>query len=160
MRRAQDRARSARSRKNGARSATFKNSKARSATIESRALGARWECAREAGSFFYLVLILCDCTVCCICISEITFSLELCLVLIIHLLVTNLDRYKCGFLSHMYVNLYHAVRLNLKPTSDKFCSIIPSRRSPDINSPSDHREMCTDTNETLLVIRFGTYNCI
>ena len=40
MRRAQDRARSARSRKNGARSATFKNSGARSATIESRALGA------------------------------------------------------------------------------------------------------------------------
>ena len=50
MRRAQDRARSARSWKNGARSATFKNSGARSATIEyygarsatieSRALGA------------------------------------------------------------------------------------------------------------------------
>ena len=40
MRRAQDRAQSARSRKNGARSATFKNSGARSATIESRALGA------------------------------------------------------------------------------------------------------------------------
>ena len=34
MPRAQDRARSARSRKNGARSATFKNSGARSATIE------------------------------------------------------------------------------------------------------------------------------
>ena len=50
MRRGQNRARSARSRKNGARSATFKNSVARSATIEyygarsatikSRALGA------------------------------------------------------------------------------------------------------------------------
>ena len=40
MRRAQDRAQSARSRKNGARSATFKNSGARSATIESRALSA------------------------------------------------------------------------------------------------------------------------
>ena len=75
MRRAQDRARSASSRKNGARSATFKNSGtrsatieyygARSATIESRALGvlklpsaascarsAQWECAREAGTFF------------------------------------------------------------------------------------------------------------
>ena len=75
MRRAQDRARSARSRKNGARSATFKNSGARSATIEyygarsatieSRALGAlklascarsaRWECAREADRFFSIL---------------------------------------------------------------------------------------------------------
>ena len=45
MRRAQDRARSARSRKNGARSATFKNSGARS---------AQWECAREARRFFPL----------------------------------------------------------------------------------------------------------
>ena len=40
MRRAQDRARSARSRKNGARSATVEYYGARSATIESRALGA------------------------------------------------------------------------------------------------------------------------
>ena len=40
MRRAQDRARSARPRKNGAQSVTFKNSGARSATIESRTLGA------------------------------------------------------------------------------------------------------------------------
>ena len=40
MRRAQDQARSARSRKNRARSVTFKNSGTRSATIESRALGA------------------------------------------------------------------------------------------------------------------------
>ena len=47
MRRAQDRARSARSRKNGARSATFENSRARSATIKSRALGAL-KLAREA----------------------------------------------------------------------------------------------------------------
>ena len=70
MRRAQDRARSARFRKNGARSATFKNSGARSATIESRALGAlklaseasrarsaRWECARETGRFFLSVFV-------------------------------------------------------------------------------------------------------
>ena len=40
MRRAQDRARSAKSRKNGARSATIEYYGARSATIESRALGA------------------------------------------------------------------------------------------------------------------------
>ena len=79
MRRAQDRARSARSRKNGARRATFENSGARSVTIEyhgarsatkkSRALGAlklaseascarsaRRECAREAGRFLYIYL--------------------------------------------------------------------------------------------------------
>ena len=59
MRRAQDRARSARSRKNGARSATFKNFGARSATIESRALGAlklasEASCARSAGRFFLI----------------------------------------------------------------------------------------------------------
>ena len=65
MRRAQDRARSARFRKNGARSATIEYYGARSATIESRALGAlklaseascaqsaQRECAREAGRFF------------------------------------------------------------------------------------------------------------
>ena len=65
MRRAHDRARSARSRKNEARSTTIEYHGARSATNKSRALGAlklareascawsaRWECAREAGRFF------------------------------------------------------------------------------------------------------------
>ena len=69
---------SARARKIGARSATFKNSGKRSATIEYygawnatikwRALGAlklascarsaRWECARQAGRFFYIIFII------------------------------------------------------------------------------------------------------
>ena len=63
MRRAQDRARSARARKIGARCATIEYYGARNATIKSRApsalklascaRSARWECAREAGRFFF-----------------------------------------------------------------------------------------------------------
>ena len=59
MRRAQDRARSARSRKNGARSATFKLRALGALKLASEAScapSARWECAREAGRFFKLFL--------------------------------------------------------------------------------------------------------
>ena len=55
MRRAQDRARSARSRKNGARSATIESralGALKLASEASCALSARWECARKAGRFF------------------------------------------------------------------------------------------------------------
>ena len=53
MRRAQDRARSARSRKNGARSATIESRALGALKLASCARSAQWECAREAGRFFY-----------------------------------------------------------------------------------------------------------
>ena len=52
MRRAQDRARSARSRKNGARTATIKSRALGALKLASEASCARQECAREAGRFF------------------------------------------------------------------------------------------------------------
>ena len=59
MRRAQDRARSARFRRNGARSATTKSrapGALKLASEASCARSARWECARVAGRFFCKVL--------------------------------------------------------------------------------------------------------
>ena len=58
MRRAQDRARSARSRKIGARSTTIKSralGALKLASEASCARSARWECAREAGRFFHIL---------------------------------------------------------------------------------------------------------
>ena len=56
MRRAQDRAQSARFRKNRARSATFKNSGARPRRAQTCERSAQWECARQAGRFFFIYL--------------------------------------------------------------------------------------------------------
>ena len=53
MWRAQDPARSTRSRKNGARSATIKSRALGALKLASCARNARWECAREAGGFFF-----------------------------------------------------------------------------------------------------------
>ena len=52
MRRAQDRARNARFRKNGARSATIESRVLGALKLATEASCARWECAREAGRFF------------------------------------------------------------------------------------------------------------
>ena len=54
MRRAQDRARSTRSRKNGARSATIESRALGALKLASEASCAQWECACEAGRFFFL----------------------------------------------------------------------------------------------------------
>ena len=61
MRRAQDRARSAGSRKNGARSATIKSRALGALKLASEASCARWECAREAGRFFEINLVYVTC---------------------------------------------------------------------------------------------------
>ena len=53
MWRAQDPARSARSRKNGARSTTIKSRALGALKLASCARSARWECAREAGRFVF-----------------------------------------------------------------------------------------------------------
>ena len=53
MWRAQDPARSAGSRKIGARSATIKSRALGALKVASCARSARWECAREAGRFFF-----------------------------------------------------------------------------------------------------------
>ena len=58
MRRAQDRARNARFRKNGAQNATIKSRALGALKLASCALSARLECAREAGRFFYLIFII------------------------------------------------------------------------------------------------------
>ena len=56
MWRAQERARSARSRKNGARSVTIKSRALGALKLASEASCARWECARKAGRFFFFRL--------------------------------------------------------------------------------------------------------
>ena len=58
MWRAQERARSARSRKNGARNATIKSRALGALKLVSEASCARWECAREAGRFFSKLLLV------------------------------------------------------------------------------------------------------
>ena len=58
MRRAQDRARSARSRKIGARSATIKSRAVGALKLASEASCAWWECARKAGRFLSYILYI------------------------------------------------------------------------------------------------------